>query len=180
MARLLDVRPRPLSGLLLESQSNKQTVDVRSASADDRKPDRRATNHYTRKVDLRDAGEMAALAGQAADAFAQGGPIGRAEDFFGAPETVPVNLTGLGELAESNIQRWRICHIENGKRPPDSRRWLSFDLKNRNAMDFFLSAVGGKIRYSFYRSRYFEKGFIANWPTKKFCEIAAISVWPSY
>jgi hypothetical protein len=33
---------------------------------------------------------------------------------------------------------------------------------------------------SFYPAAYFEKGLVAIQPTKKFCEIAAIPVSPSY
>src|SRR4030088_1473725 len=62
MTLLLDIRLRPFSGLLLESHSDPQKVEVRSASADDRQPHRCATGRYARKIDLRDASE-AALAG---------------------------------------------------------------------------------------------------------------------
>jgi hypothetical protein len=37
-----------------------------------------------------------------------------------------------------------------------------------------------QIKHSFYPAPYFENGLIANAPTKKFCEIAAIPVSPSY
>jgi hypothetical protein len=36
------------------------------------------------------------------------------------------------------------------------------------------------IRHSFYLAAYFENGLTANRPTKKFCEIAAVLVSPSY
>ena len=67
----LDICLRLFGGLLLESNRDTQKVEVRPASADDRKPDRRAVDRCAREADLRDAGQ-AALAGQAADAFAQG------------------------------------------------------------------------------------------------------------
>src|SRR3984957_8363640 len=71
IALLPDIRLRLFGGLLLESNSNAEKVEVRPASTDDRKTHRRAIGRCARKIDLRDAGE-AALAGQAADAFAQG------------------------------------------------------------------------------------------------------------
>src|SRR5229473_3185751 len=81
-AVLPDIRLRVFGGLLLESNSDTQKVEVRSASADDRKAHRRATGRSARKIDLRDAGE-AALAGQAADAFAQGVQLVKRKTFLG-------------------------------------------------------------------------------------------------
>src|ERR1700737_5115332 len=81
LALLPDIRLRLLGGLLLESNSDTQKVEVRPASADDRKPHRRATGCGARKIDLRDAGE-AALAGQAADAFAQGVQLVKRKTFL--------------------------------------------------------------------------------------------------
>src|SRR6202011_6330267 len=82
IALLQGIRRPLLGGLRFESNSNTQKAEVRPASADDRKPHRRATGRCARKIDLRDAGE-AALAGQAADAFAQGVQLVKRKTFLG-------------------------------------------------------------------------------------------------
>src|ERR1700722_18361001 len=71
IAVLLNILSTHFGGLRLESNGDTQKVEVGPARADDRKPDRCAIDGGARKIDLRHACE-AALAGQAADAFAQG------------------------------------------------------------------------------------------------------------
>src|SRR5580700_10868047 len=80
-ALLPDIRLRLFGGLLLESNGDTQKVEVRPARTDDRKPYRRAIGGGARKIDLRHAGE-AALAGQAADPFAQGGQLVQRKTFL--------------------------------------------------------------------------------------------------
>src|SRR3979411_2486212 len=74
IALLQGIRLRLLGGLRLESNSNTQKVEVRPASADDRKPHRPAIGRGARKIALRPAGE-AALAGHAADTVWDGGQL---------------------------------------------------------------------------------------------------------
>src|SRR6266404_2030827 len=81
IAVLQGIRLRLLGGLLFESNSDTQKVEVRPARADDRKPHRRAIGRGARKIDLRHAGE-AALAGQAADAFAHGVQLVKRKTFL--------------------------------------------------------------------------------------------------
>src|ERR1700719_444522 len=71
MVALLERRLRFLSGLRFESNRDTQKVEIRPAGADDRKPHGCAIDGRAGKIDLRDARE-AAVAGQTADAFAQG------------------------------------------------------------------------------------------------------------
>src|SRR6267142_3244687 len=81
MAVLPDIRLRLFGGLRFESNGDTQKVEVRPARADDGKPHRCAIDGGTRKIDLRHAGE-AALAGQAADAFAQGVSLVKRKTFL--------------------------------------------------------------------------------------------------
>src|SRR5258708_2122152 len=82
MAVLPNIRLRLLGGLRFESNGDTQKVEVRSARADNGKPNRRAASRYARKIDLRHAGE-AAMAGQAADTFAQGVQLVKRKTFLG-------------------------------------------------------------------------------------------------
>jgi hypothetical protein len=48
-------------------------------------------------------------------------------------------------------------------------------------MDFSrFGHLGRSISHSFHAAGLFEKSLVANQPTKKFCEIAAVAVSPSY
>jgi hypothetical protein len=69
---------------------------------------------------------------------------------------------------------------QSARRSPFGGR-LAFDQANAKETDFSrCRRPGGPIGHSFYPARYFEKSLIADQPTKKFCEIAAIPVSPSY
>jgi hypothetical protein len=90
-----------------------------------------------------------------------------------------VRLYGLERSAFVGISP---CARAIGDAPTHSHERFRFDPGNpkEEINPFRFRGGRGKIRCFFYPSPYFEKGFIANRPTKKSCEIAAILVWPSY
>jgi hypothetical protein len=80
---------------------------------------------------------------------------------------------------------WRQVDATSIRQAPADARPRALSVRSRKSQrkEMDHSRFGrrrGQIKHSFYGAPYFEKDLIANRPTKKFCEIAAIPVSPSY